>query len=97
MVRNDDTKVGKSGLTLNVRDITGTHRIEVTGLDPNLRVSTVADTIASRMALPTDATPWALRTETTARYLDDVEIGDALGGETDREVNLVLGPKSHLG
>jgi hypothetical protein len=98
MIKIDDaTGVGMPGLKLSVRDLTGTHQVEVSGLDPSLRVSTVAETIASRMSLPTDGTPWSLRTESTARYLDDVPIGEALGRDAESEVSLVLGPKSHLG
>jgi hypothetical protein len=87
---------GAARLRLRVHDVTGTHHAELSDVDPSLRVSTVADTIAAQMALPVGPTPWALRTASTARYLDDVPIGETVEpGALD--VELVLTPRAHLG
>ena len=93
-----DVTVGSNGGTLHltVRDVTGTYSAEL-DLDPNLLVSTVAQTIAARMSLPSD-TAWALRDELTAAFLDeDVAIGHALQSEGRISPALVVTPKAHLG
>ncbi|MHC4948429.1 MAG: hypothetical protein ACYTG1_09230 [Planctomycetota bacterium] len=88
---------GESRLRLTVNDVTGTHTAELPDVDPGLRVRDVADTVAQRMSLPVDGTTWALRTESTARYLEDVTIGEALRTEQGTSVSLVLTPRAHLG
>jgi hypothetical protein len=86
----------RSGLRFSVRDVTGTHSASVE-LDPDLRVGTVAETVAARLSLPND-TAWALRDESTAAFLDDeAAIGDAVRSDSDTEPALVVTPKAHLG
>ena len=81
-------------MRLKVRDVTGMHEAQLV-LNRDLRVSTVAETVAARMSLPTD-TAWALRDNATAAFLDDgASIGTATDGETDVELSLV--PRAHLG
>ena len=86
----------RRSLRLSVRDVTGTHSA-VVELDPQLRVGTVAETVAARLSLPAD-TAWALRDESTAAFLDDEKaIGDALETLDETEPALVVTPKAHLG
>lgn len=81
-------------MKLQVRDITGTYTARLE-LNPEVRVSAVAESVASRMSLPTE-TSWAIRDDRTAAFLDeDAAIGDVLGTEGNPEVSLV--PKAHLG
>jgi hypothetical protein len=81
---------------VTIRDVTGTHRARLE-LDPQLRVGAVAEAVAERMALPPD-TSWALRSESTAAFLDDgAAIGDALDSEDRTSVSLVATPRAHLG
>ena len=83
-------------MDVKVRDVTGVNRAELR-LDPGLRVSAVADAVASRMSLPSDTT-WTLRSDRTAAFLDDDKtLADALGPGEHTEVSLVAVPKAHLG
>ncbi len=90
------TRNGAGPLNLTVRDVTGTHVSEMMDVDPQLRVGTVAETVAARWSMPLDGTVWALRDD-SARYLDDVAIGDAIETEDRSNVSLYLVPKAHLG
>ncbi len=90
------TRNGTAPLNLTVRDVTGTHVSEMMDVDPQLRVGTVAETVAARWSMPLDGTIWALRDD-SARYLDDVAIGDAVETEDRSNVSLYLVPKAHLG
>ena len=81
---------------LRIRDITATHEAELV-IDADLRVGAVARTVAARMSLPADTT-WALRSDTTAAFLDDdATIGEAVGVDGDTEVFLTATPRAHLG
>ena len=99
MIKTQDsieTRNGAAPLNLTVRDVTGTHVAELTDVDPQLRVGTVAETVAARWSMPLDGTIWALRDD-SARYLDDVAIGDAIETDDRSSVSLYLVPKAHLG
>ncbi len=85
-----------NGVRVKVRDVTGTHVAEL-DLDPRLRVSAVAQSVAARMSLPND-TEWALRSEATAAFLDDEStIGEAVGTNGRTDTALVAVPRAHLG
>ncbi len=90
------TRNGAAPLNLTVRDVTGTHVAELADLDPQMRVGTVAATVAARWSMPLDGTIWALRDD-SARYLDDIAIGDAIETQDRSNVSLYLVPKAHLG
>ena len=93
---NGATRRNGQTLQISVRDVTGTHTA-VVEIDPGLRVGTVAETVAARLSLPAD-TPWALRDERTAAYLDDgAAIGDVMTADEGTEPAVVVTPKAHLG
>lgn len=94
--------IGSSGLKANGRrngfrfqaaDITGTHVIDATDVDPEVPASAAAKTLAARMELPTNV-PWALRDDRTGSYLDEQR---SLGEQIETDARLTLTPKTHLG
>ena len=72
--------------------ITGTHEIPIE-IGPELSVRSVADSIAHRMALPTDVT-WTLRDDSSSAYLDE---NKPIGDQLDRDAHVTITPKAHLG
>ena len=74
-------------------DVTGTHTVEVTDVEPSLPAGAIARSIASRIGLPDDV-PLALRSDSSSAYLeDDVAIGDQIESDT----NITIFPRTHLG
>ena len=81
-------------LTFEVSDVTGTHTVVASDVQPSLPAGAVARSLASMMNLPQN-TPWALRNEATGAYLDDAApIGQQIE-ETGARVTVT--PKAHLG
>ena len=79
-------------LAFRAGNITGTQDLGVE-FGRNLSVRSVTDSIAHRMALPTDVT-WTLRDDGSSAYLDeDRPIGDQLA----RGAHVTITPKAHLG
>ena len=73
-------------------NITGTQSIPV-DVDGGLTVRSVADSIASRMALPDDVA-WALRDDDSSAYLDESQpIGTQIGPSS----RVTITPRTHLG
>ncbi len=74
-------------------DVTGTHTVEATDVQPTLSAGAVARSIAAKFGLPGDV-PWALRSDSTSAYLDeDVAIGDQIESDT----RITIFPRTHLG
>ena len=95
MMKTDRAPASGAGgvLTLRARDVTGTRDLPVE-VDPGLRVSDVADQLVDLMSLPRD-TPWALRDDRSASFLDDSRsIGEQVTGT---EATLTVTPRTHLG
>ncbi len=82
----------------HARDITGTQEFDVTGINRATPAGAVANSLAARMALPSNV-PWSLRSDRSGAWLrDDQPIGDQLIGEAEEESpSLTLTPKAHLG
>jgi len=80
-------------LSFSVSDVTGLRRMHFAGVDGHRLAGDVATSVALAMSLPTDV-PWSLRDERRARMLDQE---GPLGRQVDREAELVVIPKSHLG
>ncbi len=73
-------------------NVTGTQEFPMEFV-PELTVRSATDSIANRMALPTDVT-WTLRDDSSSAYLDeDAPIGDQL----ERGAHVTITPKAHLG
>lgn len=80
-------------LRFTATDVTGTHSIEASRVEPSLPAGAIARSIASRIGLPDDV-PWALRLDSTSAYLeDDVAIGDQIQNDS----NITIFPRTHLG
>ena len=80
-------------LTLEATDVTGTHTLELTGVQESVPAGALAQAIAARMELPQNV-PWALRSDATGAFLEDsLPIGAQIG--TDSRVTVT--PKAHLG
>jgi hypothetical protein len=79
----------------HARDVTGTHEMEVADIQRGTPSGAVAQSLATRMELPTNV-PWSLRDDATGVWLqDDIALDEQLGG--DIEARLTLTPKTHLG
>jgi len=79
-------------LEFSASNVTGTQEMPFAFV-PGLSVRSVTDSIANRMALPTDVT-WTLRDDGSSAYLDeDAPIGDQL----ERGAHVTITPKAHLG
>ena len=73
--------------------VTGTETVAVSDVEATLPAGVVASVLAERLALPQN-TPWALRDDTTSRYLEeDRPIGEQIGPDA----RLTVTPKAHLG
>jgi hypothetical protein len=79
-------------LQFHAANVTGTQEIPFEA-GRGLSVRSVTDSIAHRMALPSDV-PWSLRDDGSSAYLDeDRPIGDQI----EPGAHLTVTPKSHLG
>lgn len=97
--RTSRTRRRTGPFTLEASDITGTHRLQLTDVDPATPAGVVASGLAARMLLP-ESIPWVLRDELNGAYLaDDQPIGDQLNQDLDDEVTpkVSLTPRAHLG
>ncbi len=75
------------------RDVTGSQRLEFSGVDGHRLAGDVAESVAQEMELPEDV-PYSLRDNTNARMLvDDVALGSQIQSDSDLDVI----PRSHLG
>ena len=82
-------------LRFEAADVTGTHRVQVEGVECGLPAGAVAKALASRMSLPENV-PWGLRDDSNSSLLDDDKpIGEQVDRATD--VKLTVTPKTHLG
>jgi hypothetical protein len=85
----------RCGPRIHVRDVTGTHEIEVEDVRRGTPSGTVARALAARMELPTNV-PWSLRDDRTGVWLqDDHALDEQL--KEGIEARLTLTPKAHLG
>jgi len=86
------TAPSTDGFRFLARNVTATKTLPV-DVEPALNAEEVARAVADLMSMPQD-TPWALREDDTAAFLD----GDRPIGEQIRPgARLTLTPKSHLG
>lgn len=74
-------------------DVTGTHTLEATQVQPSLPAGAVARSVAEKLGLPMDV-PWALRSDTTSAHLDD---GVAIGDQIESDSRVTIFPRTHLG
>ena len=87
------TETTESGtLTVNVRNVTHTRRLEAT-FDGAMPASKAAAALASRLNLPANV-PYSLRSNRTAAFLDDAA---PLASQIEPNESLTLTPRSHLG
>ena len=80
-------------LSFEVTDVTGTHTVVASDVQPSLPAGAVANALANRMSLPADV-PWALRDDRTSVFLDD---SLAIGDQIETDARLTVTPKTHLG
>ena len=80
-------------LSFSVADVTGMRSLDVGGVDGHRSAGDVATSVAELMELPT-STPYSLRDDQRARMLLDDR---PLGSQVEKDVNLVVIPKAHLG
>ena len=80
-------------LDFEATDVTETHKVVATDVQPDLPAGAVASALASRMSLPTDV-PWGLRDNRTSAFLDD---NVAIGDQILTDASLTVTPKTHLG
>jgi hypothetical protein len=98
MNRNAESNTGSdqsatATLTLQATDVTGTHTLEMSGVQESVPAGLLAQAIAARMELPQNV-PWALRSDTTGAFLEDaLPIGDQI----EQESTVTVTPKAHLG
>lgn len=79
----------------HVRDVTGTHDLEVADIQRGIASGDVAQSLAARLELPTNV-PWSLRDDRTGAWLrDDVALDEQV--KDAAEARLTLTPKAHLG
>jgi hypothetical protein len=87
-----DRESSESELEFEVGDVTGTHHVHVSGVQPSLPVGVVAKTLAAQMMLPSN-TFWSLHNGQGAILDEERPIGEQLSpGE-----KVTLSPKAHLG
>ena len=78
--------------SFEVNDVTGTYTLTANDVQRSLPAGAVAKALASRMALPD--TPWALRDDSTAEFLDDSR---PIGEQLRPGALVTLTTKTHLG
>jgi hypothetical protein len=79
-------------MQFHAANVTGTQELPIE-VGRDLSVRSVTDSIAHRMALPSDVA-WSLRDDGSSAYLDeDRPIGDQI----ESGAHLTVTPKSHLG
>lgn len=79
-------------LVFRAANVTGTQELPIE-IGSRLSVRSVTDSIAHRMALPSDV-PWTLRDDGSSSYLDeDRPIGDQI----EPGSHVTITPKTHLG
>ena len=86
------TTASSSPVSFQARNITGTQAFPME-MDRDLTVSSITQSIAARMALPTDVI-WALRDDDSSAYLDD---GRPIGDQIAPGARVTITPKTHLG
>jgi hypothetical protein len=80
-------------LCLEATDVTGTHSVRVSDVQPAVPAGALASAIAARMSLP-ESVPWALRDDLSSMFLDDAA---PIGEQIRSEAHLTLTPRTHLG
>jgi hypothetical protein len=79
-------------LTFFASNITGSQGVPIE-IDGGLTVRSVTESIADRMALPSDVA-WALRDDDSSAYLDD---NQPIGSQIGPGSRVTITPKTHLG
>jgi len=80
-------------LTLEATDVTGTHTLQLNGVQESVPAGALAQAIAARMELPQNV-PWALRDDATGAFLEEARpIGDQIASQS----KVTITPKAHLG
>jgi hypothetical protein len=82
-----------AALCIEATDVTGTHTVRVSSVEPNVPAGVLAAAIAARMSLP-DNVPWALRDDATSVFLDDQK---AVGDQIRPDAKVTITPRTHLG
>ena len=80
-------------LTLEATDVTGTHTLELDGVQESIPAGLLAQAIAARMELPQNV-PWALRDDATGMFLEDAR---PIGDQVESASKVTVTPKAHLG
>ena len=78
--------------SFEVNDVTGTYTMTANDVQRSLPAGAVAQALASQMSLPD--TPWALRNDSTAEFLDDDR---PIGEQIEPGALVTLTTKTHLG
>jgi len=91
--RPDSDASSTATLCIEATDVTGTHSVRVSEVEPNVPAGVLAAAIAARMSLP-DNVPWALRDDATSVFLDDQR---AVGDQIRPEARVTVTPRTHLG
>jgi hypothetical protein len=79
-------------LVFHAASVTGSQEIPVE-VGPTTSVGAVADSIALRMALPSDVA-WGLRDDDSSAFLDDSR---PIGDQIEPGAHVTVIPKTHLG
>ena len=90
--RTSSQKASDEVLLFHAANVTGTQDSPVE-IRPGLSVRSVTDSIASRMALPSDVT-WSLRDDDSSVFLDEDR---AIGDQLEPGAHVTVTPKTHLG
>ncbi len=80
-------------LCLEATDVTGTHTVRLSAVEPNVPAGVLAAAIAARMSLP-DNVPWMLRDDATSVFLDEQR---AVGDQIRPDAKVTITPRTHLG
>jgi hypothetical protein len=92
MEETTNTDTDSATLTVQVQNVTRTRSLSAT-FQRQLRADAAAATLAARLSMPAN-TPYALRSNRTAGFLDDAK---PLGEQVTPGEKLTLTPKTHLG
>ena len=80
-------------LSFRVSDVTGTRSLEIDGIDGHRTAGDVAASLAGMLELPSNS-PYSLRDDSKARMLLDDR---PVGSQVEKDAELVVIPKVHLG
>ena len=83
----------ESEFMLEAIDVTGTITLTTRDMKRSTPAGAAAQTIASRMQLPSNV-PWGLRSDATGAFLSEDE---AIGDQLKTGDRVVVTPKTHLG